>query len=31
MSKTLIYVSHDAAELPACINKRLVLEHGRML
>jgi molybdate transport system ATP-binding protein len=31
MSKTLIYVSHYAAELPACINKRLVLENGRTL
>jgi molybdate transport system ATP-binding protein len=31
MCKTLIYVSHYAAELPACINKRLVLENGRII
>lgn len=30
MSKTLIYVSHYQAELPPCINNRLLLEKGRM-
>jgi molybdate transport system ATP-binding protein len=28
LSKTLIYVSHYSAELPACIDKKLVLENG---
>jgi molybdate transport system ATP-binding protein len=30
MSKTLIYVSHYEAELPSCINNRLILEQGKM-
>jgi molybdate transport system ATP-binding protein len=30
MSKTLIYVSHYDAELPPCINSRLILENGKM-
>lgn len=30
LSKTLIYVSHYQAELPPCINGRLILENGKM-
>ncbi|WP_341226413.1 ATP-binding cassette domain-containing protein [uncultured Arcticibacterium sp.] len=31
LNKTLIYVTHNVEELPAVINKKILLENGRML
>jgi molybdate transport system ATP-binding protein len=31
LNKTLIYVSHNPEEIPACINKTIRLENGRMI
>jgi len=31
LNKTMIYVSHYDAEIPACVNQRLILSHGKVL
>jgi ABC-type molybdenum transport system ATPase subunit/photorepair protein PhrA len=31
LNKSLIYISHNPEEIPACVSKTIQLENGRMI